>query len=109
MIPTLVRGCGADIGGITDAVPSEPASAAGDAQGTGPASPPWLRAVPALGLLPAGGEFGSERGLLVEDGVAVAPAGDQPRVMEDGQVFGDGAGGKLVPPCQGVGGCWFGE
>src|SRR5262249_56029618 len=39
MLPTLVRGCGADIGGITDAVPSEPASAAGDAQGTGPASP----------------------------------------------------------------------
>src|SRR5262250_1445828 len=40
MLPTLVRGCGADIGGITDAVPSEPASAAGDAQRTGPASPP---------------------------------------------------------------------
>src|SRR5215468_8510477 len=44
MLPTLARGCGADIGGITDAVPSEPASAAGDAPGTGPASPPWLRA-----------------------------------------------------------------
>ena len=55
------------------------------------------------------GEFGAERGLLVEDGVAVAPAGDQPCLMQDGQVLGDGAGGKFVPPCQGVGGRWFGE
>jgi hypothetical protein len=55
------------------------------------------------------GEFRSEWGLLVEDGVAVAPAGDQVCVMEDGQVFGHGAGGKFVPPGQGVGGGRFGE
>jgi ABC-type branched-subunit amino acid transport system ATPase component len=60
-------------------------------------------------LLAAVGEVGSEGGLLVEDAVAVAFAGDQLCVMEDGQVFGDGAGRKLVPPGQGVGGGWFGE
>src|SRR5262250_3943059 len=36
------------------------------------------------GLLAAVGEFGSERGLLIEDGVPVAFAGDQPCVMKDG-------------------------
>jgi len=61
------------------------------------------------GLLAAVGEFGAEWGLPVEDGVAVAPAGDQLCVMEDGEVFGHGAGGKFVPPGQRVGGGWFGK
>ena len=39
----------------------------------------------------------------------MAPPGDQPRPVQDGQVFGHCAGGKLVPPGQGVGGGWFGE
>jgi hypothetical protein len=30
------------------------------------------------------GKFGAERGLLVEDGVAMAAAGDQSRLMQGG-------------------------
>src|SRR5262249_46269865 len=62
----------------------------------------------ATGLL-AVGQQGSQWRLLVEDGVAVAPTGDQPRLVQGGQLLGDGAGGELVPPGQGVGGGWFGE
>lgn len=78
-------------------------------QCVGPCPRGWRAGCLSLGLLAAAGEFGSERGLLVEDSVAVASAGNQPCVMQDGQMLGDGTGSKFVPPCQGVGGGWFGE
>jgi hypothetical protein len=60
-------------------------------------------------LVPAVGQFRAERGLLVKDGVPVAPAGDQPGVVQRGQVLGHGARGAAVAAGQGVRGGRFGE